>query len=255
MKKTALFLFVAFALTSCIQVRHNMSDESILKERRQVASFERITLMGSPTVIYSQSDSTSVYVDAPADILSCLETTVEDNCLTIRFRDELKNIVNFSMIDADDVKVYVTSPDLTDVLLTGSGDFVCRSHFDTDNLRLELKGAGDMEFADVICDNLDITLVGSGDLEVRHAVVQVSSSVELVGSGDVKVGYERTPSTNLRLKGSGDIKASFIDAGAVVSDLRGSGDISLSGHVRSSQQSLVGTGDYHTNQLNIIDRP
>lgn len=109
MKKTALFLFVAFALTSCIQVRHNMSDESILKERRQVASFERITLMGSPTVIYSQSDSTSVYVDAPADILSCLETTVEDNCLTIRFRDELKNIVNFSMIDADDVKVYVTS--------------------------------------------------------------------------------------------------------------------------------------------------
>lgn len=112
-----------------------------------------------------------------------------------------------------------------------------------------------MEFADVICDNLDITLVGSGDLEVRHAVVQVSSSVELVGSGDVKVGYERTPSTNLRLKGSGDIKASFIDAGAVVSDLRGSGDISLSGLVRSSQQSLVGTGDYHTNQLNIIDRP
>ena len=234
MKKTALFLFVAFALTSCIQVRHNMSDESILKERRQVASFERITLMGSPTVIYSQSDSTSVYVDAPADILSCLETTVEDNCLTIRFRDELKNIVNFSMIDADDVKVYVTSPDLTDVLLTGSGDFVCRSHFDTDNLRLELKGAGDMEFADVICDNLDITLVGSGD---------------------VKVGYERTPSTNLRLKGSGDIKASFINAGAVVADLRGSGDISLSGLVRSFQQSLVGTGDYHTNQLNIIDRP
>lgn len=255
MKKTALFLFVAFALTSCIQVRHNMSDESILKERRQVSSFERITLMGSPTVIYSQSDSTSVYVDAPADILSCLETTVEDNCLTIRFRDELKNIVNFSMIDVDDVKVYVTSPDLTDVLLTGSGDFVCRSHFDTDNLRLELKGAGDMDFADVICDNLDITLVGSGDLEVRHAVVQVSSSVELVGSGDVKVGYERTPSTNLRLKGSGDIKASFIDAGAVVADLRGSGDITLSGLVRSSQQSLVGTGDYHTNQLNIIDRP
>lgn len=253
MKKIAFLLFTAFALTSCINVQQNHSDQPVIEEQRQVASFERITLMGSPTVYYTQADYTSARVEAPADILPYLETKVEDDCLTIRVKDELKNsVMNFRILDADDVKVWVTSPDLLDVLLLGSGDFICRSHLDTDNLKLELKGSGDMEFTDIICDRMDITLVGSGDVEVHHVVAQVSSSIEVVGSGDVKVGYDRTASSDLRLKGSGDIKASFVGGGNVVADLRGSGDITLKGVISSFQQTIVGSGDIHTQQLNIL---
>ena len=150
--------------------------------------------------------------------------------------------------ESDDIKVYITSPDIIDVSLMGSGDFIAQNHIDTDNLKIELKGSGNIEIADVICDRIQTTLVGSGDVSIGH-VVTGSSDIELVGSGDIDINHERANRIDIMLKGSGDIRSTFQACGDVVSELRGSGDITLGGDVRSMQFRKVGSGTYHTEDL------
>ena len=230
MKKSILLLSIAVAmLTSCISIQEVRSNKPIKSEKRPTAPFERVRLIGSPTVFYAQADTVSIRVEAPEDILEYVMTEIKDSCLTIRIDDQAKNIIkNLSFIQGDDVNIYVTSPDLVEVFLAGSGDIKSEKHVDTDNLRVELKGSGDI--------NID-------------KVVAVTSSLELIGSGDLRITHEGVARTDILLKGSGDIKSIMNHCGNVVSDLRGSGDITLSGDIRSMQNNKVGSGDYHTSQL------
>ena len=249
MKKVVMLLLTAFVLTSCISITETHSDKPVKEEKRQIPAFERIRLLGSPTVYYTQADSVSLRVEAPEDLLELVETEVHDGVLTVQLRDGAQDIIRLKrLISGDDVSIFVTSPDLIDVQLVGSGDFKCDSHLDTDNLNVELRGSGDMDFRDIICDQLKVTLVGSGDMDIKH-VVAIRSDMELVGSGDLEISQQDVAETHIMLKGSGDIKAGFSRCGNVVSELRGSGDINLRGHVRSLQKSVYGSGDLHAEQL------
>ncbi len=253
MKKLILLFAVAVAtlLTSCISVQTVKSDKPVKSEKRQAAPFERVRLLGTPTVYYAQGDTISIRVEAPEDLLEYVVTESKDSCLTIRISDQAMNLIrNQSIISGDDISVYVTSPDIIEVSVSGSGDFKSDQRIDTDNLRVELKGSGDISLADIICDHLSTSLVGSGDVRIDKVVAQ-SSAIEMVGSGDLKINHENVANTNVLLKGSGDIVASFLNCGNVVSELRGSGDITFSGDVRSLTNSQLGSGDYHINRLNI----
>lgn len=255
MKKNVLLLALfAMLLTSCdIHLSTTKTrTEPTVTVTRAVDDFVRINLLGSTSVYYTQGDSLTVNVDAPANLIDYVVTEVVDSCLTVRMSDDARSILTqiaqSALRDVDDIKVYVTSPDLVEVSLLGSGDFKCDSHLDTDNLRLTLRGSGEMHFADIICDHLVTSAVGSGDIDIDKVVAQ-TSSVELVGSGDVKVNHENVERTDIMLKGSGDVDASFVNCGAVSGDLRGSGDIKLLGNVHAMNKKTLGSGDFDTSGL------
>lgn len=251
MKRVILLLLTTLALTSCIQISETKSVLPLMSEQRHTAVFERIRLQGSPALYYTQSDSVSVRVEAPEDILKLVETHVENSCLTVQMRDNLKGVVTqLRFSDGDDVKVYVSSPDLIEVTLAGSGEFKCNGKLDTDNLKIELRGSGDIDFEDIICDRIETLLVGSGDLKVGHVIAQ-QSAIELVGSGDLKIEHENVARTDITLKGSGDVEAGFQNCGEVVSELRGSGDIKLAGDVFTEKNKVVGSGTISVEGLSI----
>ena len=95
---------------------------------------------------------------------------------------------------------------------------------------ISLKGSGDIQFDDIICDQVNVSLVGSGDVELKN-VKTLRSTVELVGSGDVKVHFD--------------------DSGAVESHLTGSGDITLTGSIQNYKSNVRGSGDMHTDDLRV----
>ncbi len=227
------------------------AQQPVDKKTASVAAFERIMLVGTPTIYYTQGDTTSVIVEAPRDLIQDVEVSVADSCLTVKIKDNVKMVKHKLFADDDDeVKVYVTSPDLIEATLSGSGDFKSNGPVDTDNLKIELKGSGDMDFKYIICDNISITLVGSGDIELDHVKAQ-TAEMELVGSGDLKTKLEGVGRTDIVLKGSGDVKVENTQGGTVTSDLRGSGDITLKGDVRQLNHTLTGSGDYHLEQLRV----
>lgn len=247
-----IMLGMVLVTTSCVYrwKTFTASDEKTVTDKRNLKDYEKIEINGFPTVYFTQADSFSVKVKGPESTVDKILTEVDGQTLVIRNVGKV-GILNFTMDDDGDVAVFVTSPDLVSIRLNGSGDFVSKARIDTDNMKIVLRGSGDIEIKDLICDNCHVELVGSGDVEIdRLEAKDLSSS--LIGSGSIDLGMRHVLSTNLALTGSGDINARFArGCGALNCELQGSGDINLSGQVERFKSQKRGSGDVDTEELTI----
>ena len=256
MKRKQLFLTVILLMAvamlsmSCVNMKIGM-DGDVVSEYRPLKGFEKIEINGSPNVYYTQADSFTVKVRGPKDGLENILTEVNDGTLSIRNRGKM-GVVNIVIHDEDQAEVYVTSPDLVSVRLSGSGDFTSEKCVDTDQMEIVLRGSGDMNVKDLICDACRVELMGSGNIDVNRLEAK-ESDVTLIGSGDIVINQYQVLSTRLGLKGSGDIKVDFNEGcQAVDCELRGSGDITLRGVVSRFSQQKTGSGDIDIDHLKML---
>ncbi len=250
MMHSVVLLVCALMCSSCMNERKFMGvfDSEKITERRAHDGFERIEILGSPTVYYAQADSFSVSVKGPKSIVEDIITEVDGSTLKVRNRGKI-GIFNFTVVDDDETAVYVTSPDLIHVQLSGSGDFVSDGRIDTDHASFVLRGSGDIDVADVICDDCEVLLVGSGDFDMKRLDAK-KVAVSLIGSGDIEMNLWNVTSTSLALKGSGDIETVFKEGCRHVDcELQGSGDIKLAGAVSRFSQHKVGSGNIDSSRL------
>ena len=238
---------------SCVSVdkiRFRVNDEKTVTDKRILNGFEEIEITGSPTVIYTQGDKFSVKVTGLERQVDNTVTEVDGRTLMVRNKGKI-GIVNFSMGSEDELRVYVTSPDLTAIRLNGSGDFICDQRIDTDEMKVVLRGSGDIKLADLICDDCSTELVGSGDIQIERLETR-SHDISLIGSGDIQVSQWRVDKTDVMLKGSGDIKVDFVEGcKSADCELVGSGDITMSGHLAHYNVQKRGSGDISIDNLSI----
>ena len=247
MKKVLLAIVAVLSLTACIPERSVFVKEPHAEKQVSAKGFVAIDVAGSPTVRYQQADSTSVEVTGPESQVENITVRVENGRLKIGSKND-KSLLRMNSVDK--VVVYVTSPDLIGVTLSGSGDFICETPLDTDTLKLLLRGSGDIDFASVLCDCLNAEVVGSGDVDVKQAQTQMAS-LRLTGSGDLDVRLKNTAQTSISLLGSGDIDVDFDNCRLVDCQLRGSGDIELSGQIEHLTKQKSGSGSIDKGKLTI----
>ena len=249
--QAGMLLALAAVVTSC-----NWNVEKLLvdsgpqvSQTRVLKGFEEIDISGSPTVYFAQADTFSVKVVGPEGYVEDILTEVKGKTLTVRNRGKI-GIINIHM-DYDGAAVYVTSPDLTAVRLNGSGDFISRQRLDTDKMQITLRGSGDMDFSDIICDRCITDLTGSGDIDIDRLEAQ-RSDITLIGSGDIEVKQWRVDNTDISLRGSGDIKVEFMEGcRSAECKLIGSGDITLSGRLGHYSGEKRGSGDIDIDKLSV----
>ena len=252
-KPGLLTLLAAMMMSSCsnwnISSNLTVDDGPMISETRNITAFEEIEINGSPTIYFTQADTFSVKVKGPKNMVENIITEKEGDALVIRNRGKV-GVFNISF-DDNDLGVYVTAPDMIGVRLNGSGDFISEKRIDTDNIRIVLRGSGDIDIKDLICDHCSIDLIGSGDLHVARLEAHEVEST-LIGSGDVGLDLWNVTDTRLLLKGSGDIDVNFNKGCRFVNcELHGSGDISLKGQVERFSQKTHGSGDVDFSQLKV----
>ena len=246
--RSLLLLLMAQAVVSCVYKSGSWDDGPRVVEPRPLKGFDKIEVVGSPSVHFFQADAYHVSVEGSEEAVKKIVTTVEDGTLVIRNKGKI-GIFNVSFGDMGDVSVHVGSPDLTSVSLSGSGDFVCESDLDTDHMRISLRGSGDVTFGKIICDDCTTELVGSGDVTVKRLDAP-SSEISLIGSGDMEVSQWNVRDTDISLRGSGDITVHFgRGCQRVDCQLTGSGDICLDGEVEQMNKHKAGSGDIDTDKL------
>ena len=249
--RSLLLLLMAQAVVSCVYKSGSWDDGPRVVAPRLLKGFDKIEVVGSPSVHFFQADAYHVSVEGPEEAVKKIVTTVEDGTLVIRNKGKI-GIFNVSFGDMGDVSVHVGSPDLTSVSLSGSGDFVCESDLDTDHMRISLRGSGDVTFGKIICDDCTTELVGSGDVTVKR-LDALSSEISLIGSGDMEVSQWNVRDTDISLRGSGDITVHFgKGCKRVDCQLTGSGDICLDGEVEQMNKHKAGSGDIDTDKLTIV---
>ena len=192
-----------------------------------VQPFERIRIDAPCNVYFTQGNTTKVkMVASDSEVMKKTKVMVGGGCLDIRMKG--KGWSNWKRKRS--VSIYVSSPDLIEVDMHGAGSFNVEGDLDTDTLRLRLKGAGNMDFPNIICDRIEAHLEGVGNMDFHQL---------------------QTQQAEISLRGVGNIDAHFIKSGSVRCTLQGVGDIDLTGEVKSLEKKVQGTGKIDVSDLKI----
>lgn len=268
-----LFSFLFSVTTVCAQTKRVKASGNYETKNIKIKSFDKIKLLGSPTVIYTQSanNKSALKIYGSDNIIDLVDCTVSDGTLVVSF----KKGTSIEFGKQGRLKIMASSPVLKDVRLQGSGDVILDSKVKCDNLSLTLQGSGDISAGEIVCANdLSVTLQGSGDISIKNSVKAGNVALNLMGSGDIDIYNLAARAAAATLQGSGDLKVkgenaigdvavSLLGSGDldfagikgenVKAELNGSGDLKVTGAAQQAILMLRNSGDLNAKELKVAD--
>ena len=241
--KTICIALASLLMCSCASNAQSWFDGKTIKESKnyvtkeiKVDNFNKITVTGSPTVVYTpRSGKPEVTVYTSDNIAEVLDIHVTNGTLYVGFKKGIS--VSYRKLD-----IRVSSPDVNSLSVTGSGEIQLANGLKTEDLTLSVAGSGDLNGNHIQCDGLKASVAGSGDLDlndIRCATVKAS----VAGSGDLVLKRLASTSVEASVAGSGDL---VLDGQAEEAQysVAGSGDLNASGlEAKSVNASVAGSGD------------
>ena len=204
-------------------------------EERKVPAFDGLAISVPGEVYLVQGPAQRLIVEGTERVLANLITEVKNGQLTIRTPRRWNFRRN------DELRVYITMPELKRISLSGSARVYAESPFRTDIFSVSISGSGMVEIEDMAADELNVNISGSGRLKLGGRERLVRSKIVISGSGRIEsesLPAERVDATisgsgrchvhvlsdlNIRISGSGRV----IYTGAPLIDARitGSGRV------------------------------
>ena len=143
-------------------------------EERSVENFDRIDVSGHFDIYLRKGEKSALRVEARDMDLDEITTKVSGSTLRIEstrknFRDEQKGII------------YITFTSLRDIDMSGAGKIIGESVIQSNDLKVELSGAGNIEI-EVDVKNFDISLSGAGNIEVAGKAQKAEISISGAGN-------------------------------------------------------------------------
>ena len=216
--KTLLFSFFALiTLSSHSQWRSITGNGNVTKETREVSNFTGVSLSGNMNVQLAYGASNSITVEGDENLLSYIETKVEDGNLVIKSKDKVGFKTKNKLI------IYVSLTKLTELRVSGSGNISGTGDFSNDGktnisvsgsgniniginsfneTKIAISGSGNVTLKGSSTNNIDATVSGSGNIDCSNfSCNDVFAHVS--GSGNIKVFANK--SIDARVSGSGNI--------------------------------------------------
>lgn len=220
-----MFFMIVFAIIGAVVWnRHEDLAEkgSLVRQTRQVPSFNRLRIDGVFEVHLKQGDAESVQIEAREGIMNGIITETSNNTLTLGLKKMLR-------IRHTNSKVYITVRDLEKIAINGVTSLQTEEPLRLRNLELEQHSVGSARLA-LQCDQLTARVTGVGALMLEGAgkdvvfhntgVGEINAvgfaadvvRVENTGVGSAAVNARREISIrstgvgNVRYKGLGKVK-------------------------------------------------
>ena len=208
----AIFLFgIIFA--SC---EKNKGNGQITSETRQLESFSKVESAGAYSVFVSHDSKSEVKIEAESNLLQYIRTEVHNGILLI---DNSQNI------NPDfEIKIYVKTPDINALLLSGSGIIEADSLVG-DNAEVNISGSGIIETR-IIADHVVVQNSGSGLLNLEFADSTITIEHTTSGSGLANFSG-RANFGNFEISGSGHINALDLVLNELNATISGSGNMNV----------------------------
>lgn len=241
MKQIQWMLFASVIVLTASSCFININDEDgffgtcvdgsgpIVTRELFVAPFHGIELPISADVFIKQGPDQEVIVEGKDNIIDEIETDVQGGIWKIEF--------NRCVRDIDQLRVFITMPDLTRLRISGSGDVVSENTFVISDLEIDIPGSGNVDLA-LDADDLDIEIPGSGRLILEGLADETRYRIS--GSGDVHAFNLECRVADISIPGSGDVEV-FVTEFLKVR-ISGSGDVFFKGDP-SLDVSITGSGN------------
>ena len=271
--KKVLFIM---AIASCM-VAASAQDKDRQEKQVAVTPFDKVSHTSSFTVSYAQGPKHTCTIIASPKDMKKLKAEVKDKQLNIYVENKEKvvNLNGLTFLNAGlsgNVVVKITSPELTKVSCTGSGDFVATTDIKSEDLEFSISGSGNVKLQNVTAGKLHLSTAGSGNVKLQN-VTAGKLHLSTAGSGNMDIQQAHTEDLNvevagsggmnlnnvvstckkacLSVVGSGDINTAFSNCQELECGIAGSGRIGLKGKVVNYKSSVFGSGEIIKRKLEV----
>ncbi len=212
-----VLLFITMLNVSCL--RHKIEGSyNVTTVERSSEPFTQLTSEGDYDVYYSYAPDYSVVIEAEDNLIPYVETSVHGNDLVVK-TEKYKHFENHFPI-----KVYVQSPFINEVILSGSGQVNIDST-SCDDFNMVLSGSGNIN-AEVYANNTASKISGSGNVYLTGQTHQ--SDLKISGSGELDAYEFYQDECSSEISGSGNMKIFVYDI--LNAHISGSGKIYYRGN-------------------------
>lgn len=189
-----LFLLV-LVLTGCTDDIFIKGNGIVTSETRFASPFTEVNSSGSFYVQITPGESWSITVNAESNLLPYIDTDISHGVLELTVRG-VRHLTNTRPME-----IYVTTPVLKAIRLSGSGD-ITSGLFAGEEFSVLLSGSGNIKTA-FLSEEADLTLSGSGNIEVNGNTEK--GRLTISGSGKI-MGYNlKVKDCTATISGSGDV--------------------------------------------------
>ncbi len=193
------------------------------KETRDVGSFSSISLSISADLYLTQGNDTKVVIEAEQKILDLIRTEVVGDNLKIKLKTGKWYIRGNKQI-----KIYVSTPDVEGLFLSGSGNIKAETQIKTESLDFAISGSGNIVIDDLVVSDLEGHISGSGDIDLSGSKTAETMEISISGSGDLFADNLKVNSVEIRISGSGTCKVFAVSELEV--SVSGSGSVYYKGN-------------------------
>lgn len=194
-------------------------------------NFDGVKTSGSIDVELKNGTSTLVEVEGDDNVIPYVITKVENGLLDVYYKPG-------SSFNNVQVKVYVTAPSFSKILVKGSGSIVSKDNLKgTNTIEMKVSGSGDI-IAILDAPAVKADIAGSGSINLEGRTRNLNCSIS--GSGDLKGQKLLSENTSVNVSGSGN--AHIFASVALKAKISGSGDIYYGGNPPSPEIQKSGSG-------------
>lgn len=222
--RTGLSMFYSLFL-SVILISGGSKALAQEKETRDVGSFSSISLSLPADLYLTQGNDTKVVIEAEQKILDLIRTEVVGNNLKIKYKNGIWNIRSNKHI-----KIYVSTPDVEGLFLSGSGNIKAETQIKTKSLDFSISGSGNIVIDDLVASDIEGHISGSGDIDLSGSETSETMEISISGSGDFFAENLKVNSVELRISGSGTCRVFAVSE--LEASISGSGSVYYKGNPR-----------------------
>jgi len=229
---SAAILALSLGLVGCFNIssfRTVTGSGHVIKETRNVADFDRVSVGGSGKLIVQQGDEESLTIETDDNLLPLIESSVSGR--ELRLGPQSVNIKPTGTI-VYNLKV----KNLNAVSLSGSLEAEA-AQIKTDSFSVQVSGSGKVNIGRLEAGKLDIQVSGSGNIGLAGKVNE--QRIGISGSGDYRAADLESAQASADISGSGTLVVWARDS--LNAGVSGSGEISYYGNPKVDTQ-VSGSG-------------
>lgn len=203
--------------------------------------FNKVRCKDIGTLILTQGDQPSLFVEADDDLLSELIVEVRGDSLVLGLEEDwfgqMGKVIS-SIFNNSDRKItyHLTVADLDQIRISGKIDLICES-FKTDDLSLKVSGLGKLNFNHLDCNALETII--SGRSEFSAAGRAEHQTIRISGSGEYEVPQLASQTAQIVISGQGNATLQVEDSLSIT--ISGLGQVNYIGRPKL-RQVITGLG-------------
>jgi hypothetical protein len=199
--KTKQFIFAVVASVCLLISGSAFVYGQLPSEERKVPSFTGIGIAVPGEVYLVQGPVQKLVVEGSERVLNDLITEVRGNKLTVRLPNRWG-----SFRRNDELRIYITMPEINDISLSGSARLVAESPIKADRMSVAISGSGRVEIDDFEASRLEVSISGSGRLNLGGSRGVGESRIAISGSGRYESMTMPSEKVNATISGSGSCR-------------------------------------------------